>query len=146
MRQRSRRQVCRLRGNRERQSEFSEGTARAKPQLNQEQAQRLTLTAETAHSQGAARSRRPLRTPLRRRTAKTTFGRITALRCRSAHQQLRRRSASAERDLERPWIEAFVPNACLFDFGALYKHRYNSSSVLTILSGWWDLNPRPVAA
>src|SRR4029077_4696511 len=118
MRQRSRRHVCRLRGNRERQSQFTEGTTRTKPQLNQEQAQRLTLTAGTAHSQGAARSRRLPRTLPRRRTAKTTFGRITELRCRSAHQQLQRRSASAERDFERPWIvEAFVPNAFLFDLG-----------------------------
>src|SRR5947199_5752106 len=117
-RQLSRQQVCRLQGNRERQSQFSEGTAQARPQLNQEQAQRSARAVATAHSQDAARSRRPPRTQLRRHTAKTTFGQTAESRCRSARQQLRRRSVLAEKEFERPWIvEAFVPNAFLFDLG-----------------------------
>src|SRR5206468_10850658 len=96
MRRRSRPRVCRLPGNREQQSQFSEETAQAKLQLNQERAQRLAQATETAHSQGAARFLHLLRIQLQRRTAKTTSGRITELRCRSARQQLRQKNATKD--------------------------------------------------
>ena len=37
-----------------------------------------------------------------------------------------------------------MPNAFLFDPGARHKHRYTfHERAVLILSGWWDLNPRP---
>jgi hypothetical protein len=48
-------------------------------------------------------------------------------------------------------VEAFAAaNACLFDFGGRRgDHRYMYRLLVYLrnyLSGWWDLNPRPVAA
>src|SRR6266567_6588846 len=96
MRRRSRPRVCRLPGNREQQSQFSEGTAQAKLQLNQGRAQRRAPVEGTVHEQGAAQSRRLLQIQLRRRTTRTISGRITELRCRSARQQLRQKNASKD--------------------------------------------------
>src|SRR6266536_3206868 len=96
MRQRSPRQVCHLQENREQQSQFSEGTAQAKLRLSQERAQWLAQAAVMVHEQGAAQSRHPLRTQLRRRTTKTTFDRITKLRHRLARQQSRQKNASKD--------------------------------------------------
>src|SRR5262245_33343525 len=102
--QRSRRQVCRLRGNREQQSQFSEGTARAALQLSRERAQQSAPGEVMAHEQDAAQSQRPLRTRLRRRTAKTTFDRITELRRRLARQQLRQKNAFKGKYSGRPLL------------------------------------------
>src|SRR5262249_9250444 len=53
-----------------------------------------------------------------------------------------------KRSLDGHGVEAFAPNACLFDWAAQHKYRHVSSECgwEIVTSGWWDLNPRPVAA
>src|SRR5205085_5246856 len=97
-----------------------------------------------AHEPGVAQSLRLPRIRLRRRTTRTVFAQTTKSRNRSVPRQSRRRNASAQENFGPPWVvEAFVPNACLFEFGARHKHRYTSSALCI---GLLDLNPRPVAA
>jgi hypothetical protein len=35
--------------------------------------------------------------------------------------------------LDRHSVEAFVPNACVFDFGARHKHRYTCASLIGLV-------------
>src|SRR5262249_61145550 len=53
-----------------------------------------------------------------------------------------------KRSLDGHGVEAFAPNACLFDWAAQHKYRHVSSECgwEIVTSGWWDLNPRPLAA